>query len=127
MPPEIFKGEQPTPESDVYSMGAVLYWMVTGSPVFRGSSFHDSVLAHVDKKPEPPSERLGEAVPSDLEAVILKCLAKKREHRYTSAKELSEALAACACSGTWDPKEARASWSELRPSIMRMETVDASR
>ncbi|MBX3225746.1 MAG: serine/threonine protein kinase [Labilithrix sp.] len=127
MPPEIIKGEVPSPASDVYSMGAVLYWMVTGSPVFRGSSFHDSVLAHVEKMPEPPSVRLGEEVPKDLEAVILKCLAKTRSERFASAKELGEALASCACAGKWDPRAAKASWRELRPSITRMETVDASR
>lgn len=122
MPPEVVKGEVPGPESDVYSMGACLYWMATGSPVFRGS-FHEAVLAHVEKEPEAPSKRLGAPVPSDLETVILKCLAKDRAQRYASAKELGEALAAC--SGGWTEDAARGAWRELRPSSSRMETVDS--
>lgn len=126
MPPEVVKGETPTPASDIYSMGAVLYWMVTGSPVFRGN-FHEAVVAHVERAPEPPSERLGGPVPRDLELVILKCLAKKGPDRYASAKELGEALARCEAAGRWDVAAARSSWQELRPSVTRMETVDSQR
>ena len=126
MPPEIVKGETPSPASDIYSMGAVLYWMVTGTPVFRGN-FHEAVIAHVDKKPEPPSERLNGFVPEDLEAIILRCLAKKSSERYSSAKELGLALAKCEAANAWDTKAARASWQDLRPSVTRMETVDSRR
>ena len=126
MPPEVVKGETPSPASDVYSMGAVLYWMITGSPVFRGN-FHEAVVAHVERDPEPPSARLAEHVPADLEAIILKCLAKTSAARYPTAKELGEALAKCEAAGKWDATEARASWKDLRPSVTRMETVDARR
>jgi serine/threonine-protein kinase len=105
-------------------MGAVLYWMVTGSPVFRGN-FHEAVVAHVEREPEPPSTRLAAPVPADLEAIILKCLAKTSAARYPTAKELGEALAKCEAAGQWDSPSARASWKELRPSVTRMETVDA--
>jgi serine/threonine-protein kinase len=124
MPPEVVKGETPSPASDVYSMGAVLYWMVTGSPVFRGN-FHEAVVAHVEREPEPPSTRLAAPVPADLEAIILKCLAKTSAARYPTAKELGEALAKCEAAGQWDASSARASWKDLRPSVTRMETVDA--
>ena len=126
MPPEIVKGETPSPASDIYSMGAVLYWMITGSPVFRGN-FHEAVVAHVEREPEKPSDRLNDYVPPDLEAIILKCLAKTTEERYPSAKELGEALAKCEVAGKWDGASARASWKELRPSVTRMETVDSRR
>lgn len=126
MPPEVVKGETPSPASDVYSMGAVLYWMVTGSPVFRGN-FHEAVIAHVERAPEPPSQRINEPVPADLEAIIMKCLAKTGDERYPSAKELGQALAKCEAAGKWDVKSARASWQDLRPSVTRMETVDSRR
>lgn len=122
MPPEIIKGEPVAPESDIYSMGAVLYWMVTGTPVFRGSGFHESVMAHLDAAPERPSARLGSEVPADLEDVILKCLSKKRADRYRSARELEEALAACGCASAWSTAKARASWEELRPSLAKIPT-----
>jgi eukaryotic-like serine/threonine-protein kinase len=117
MPPEVIKGEPVTPVSDIYSMGAVLYWMVTGTPVFRGRGFHDSVLPHLDKAPERPSQRLGSEVPSDLEAIILKCLAKKPADRYANARELGEALADCSCARGWSGVAAKVSWEELRPSL----------
>lgn len=125
MPPEIVKGESPSPETDVYAVGAVLYWMVTGSPPFRGSNFHESVIAHVEREPEPPSTRLGHPIPDDLEAIILKCLAKAREDRFTSARALGNALGACKSAGEWSSDQARASWQELRPSLSRLEATDA--
>jgi len=120
MPPEIIKGEAVTAESDIYSMGAVLYWMVTGTPVYLSKGFHDSIMAHLEGKREKPSVRLGAHIPEDLEAVILKCLAKKRHDRYSTAKELEEALAACDCAKSWSVDAAKASWQELRPSLGRL-------
>jgi hypothetical protein len=120
MPPEIIKGEEVVPESDIYSMGAVLYWMTTGTPVFRGSGFHETVMAHLDGVVERPSVRLGREVPADLEAVILKCLAKKKDDRYRSARELEEALAACTSTAAWTSQKAKESWQELRPSLRKM-------
>jgi hypothetical protein len=120
MPPEVIKGEPVGPESDIYSMGAVLYWMITGTPVFRTTGFPESVMAHLELLPEPPSKRLGANVPADLEAVVLKCLAKKRADRYASARELEEALLACAAAKTWSNDAAKTSWEELRPSLGRV-------
>lgn len=120
MPPEVIKGEGVTPESDIYSMGAVLYWMVTGTPPFTARGFHESIMAQLEATPQRPSERLGAPIPQDLEAVILKCLAKKREARYANAKELNDALGACECAATWSNTSAKASWQELRPSLGRL-------
>jgi len=126
MPPEIIRGEPVSPASDVYSMGAVLYWMVTGSPVFRGKGFHENVMAHLEGTPERPSARLGKEIPRDVEDVILKCLAKKPEDRYASATELEAALASCECAKAWSREAARASWEELRPSLSKMSAAAAA-
>jgi eukaryotic-like serine/threonine-protein kinase len=120
MPPEIIKGEPVTAASDIYAMGAVLYWMVTGTPVFTGKRIHESVIAHLEATPERPSVRLGREVPADLEAVILKCLAKQPDDRYGSARELEAALTACSCGTKWSRDAARASWQELRPSLNKV-------
>lgn len=117
MSPEQVRGERVGPESDVYAMGALLYFMVTGTTVFKGPSFHEMVMQQLEGKPERPSQRLEDEVPDDLEAVILRCLAKGRGDRYTTAKELEEALAACACATEWTQEDAKAAWQFLRPSI----------
>jgi serine/threonine-protein kinase len=77
--------------SDVYSLGAVLYSLVTGQPPFRGSSPMDTLQKVVNEEVIPPSAIAG-GVPPALEAVILKCLQKERNDRYSTAKQLAEEL-----------------------------------
>src|SRR6187551_3427965 len=82
--------------SDIYSLGAVAYYMLTAEPVFTGNSAFDVCLQHLTAAPIAPSERLGRALPADLEAIVLRCLAKSTDERYPNAAELERALAACA-------------------------------
>src|SRR4051812_12988787 len=96
--------------SDVYSLGAVAYYMLTAEPVFTGSSAFDVCLQHLTSAPVAPSERLGRALPADLEAIVLRCLAKSTEDRYPSAAELERALAACAAADEWSAARAQAWW-----------------
>ena len=96
--------------SDIYSLGAVAYFMLTGDPVFTGSSIVEVCVQHMHSAPVPPSERLGRAVPADLEAIVLRCLAKSSADRYSSAAELEHALAACATADEWSADRARAWW-----------------
>ena len=111
-PEAITDAESVDARSDLYSLGAVGYFLLTGTTVFSGSSLMDLCRKHVDAPPQPPSERLGKPVDSDLEAVILRCLAKKPEDRFGSAEEMGEALSQCASAGTWTRVEARAWWAE---------------
>jgi serine/threonine-protein kinase len=96
--------------SDIYSLGAVAYYMLTAEPVFGGGSTVEVCAKHLHSAPIPPSERLGRAVPADLEALVLRCLAKSPNDRYSSAAELERALAACAAAGEWSTDRARAWW-----------------
>jgi serine/threonine-protein kinase len=96
--------------SDIYSLGAVAYYMLTGEPVFTGSSALGICVQHLHATPVAPSERLGRAVPADLEAIVLRCLAKSAGDRYPSAGELERALAACAVADEWSADRARAWW-----------------
>jgi serine/threonine-protein kinase len=120
MPPEIVRGERVGPESDVYAMGALLYYMVTGTTIFQGVGFHEMVIAQLEGKPDPPSKRLDVALPSDLEAVIMRCLEKSRGARFVTARELDDALGKCALAGRWSQEDARLAWEILRPSLSRV-------
>jgi serine/threonine-protein kinase len=94
--------------SDLYALGAVGYFLLTGQPVFLGGSVVEVCVQHVHAEPVLPSERLGQPVAAALEAIILRCLAKRPEDRPQSAEVLRELLAT---SGVciW-PRETAAAW-----------------
>jgi len=117
MPPEVVRGERVGPESDVYSMGALLYWMVTATTVFQGVGFAEMITAQLQGKPEPPSKRLDAALPDDLETIIMRCLSKERGARFVTAKELDEALSKCSLAGQWSREDSRQAWDLLHPSL----------
>jgi len=87
MAPEQAAGESVDHRIDIYSLGAILYEMVTGQPPFEGASGLDVAMKHRTEPPRPPRELNGE-VSEELDRLILKCLAKKREERCQSAEEL---------------------------------------
>ena len=109
--PEALKsGDLVDVRSDIYSLGAVAYFMLTGEPVFTGSSTVAVCIQHLHSAPVAPSERLGRSLPADLEAIVLRCLAKSAAERYPTAAELERALAACAVSAEWSAERALAWW-----------------
>lgn len=97
--------------ADLYSLGAILYYVVTGTPPFQNQKPMDLMIAHASVPVDPPSQR-NSAVPPDLEAVILRCLAKKPDARYENAKAFAAALRSCQCAGDWDEIRAEEWWLE---------------
>src|SRR5438093_1648490 len=89
--PEQAQGEPVDARSDIYSLGVVLYEMVTGRPPFSGDSAVTIAYKHVREDPVPPS-RLNPDTPAALDAVVMKCLAKNPENRYQSVDELIQDL-----------------------------------
>jgi WD40 repeat protein len=85
------KIEDVGPLSDVYSLGATLYCLITGRPPFQAATVIETVRQVIDTEPAPPRQ-LNPAIDRDLETICLRCLEKEPRRRYASAEELSEEL-----------------------------------
>lgn len=115
MPPEaVLAPERVDARSDLYALGALGYFLLTGSPPFDGDNVVSVFADHLHTRPTPPSERLGAPLPADLEALILSCLEKKQEDRPASAGELVRELSRCADAAGWTQLEARRWWDTHR-------------
>jgi hypothetical protein len=98
--------------TDVYSLGAVAYYLLTGRPPFSGRTPLEIIIAHSRDDPEPPSQILP-GIPADLEQIVLRCLAKRPEDRFQDVNRLEESLAACDCASEWDDERAAKWWSRV--------------
>ena len=98
--------------ADIYSLGGVGYYLLTGQPPFVRDTAMEMLLAHAYEPVVPPKE-VRPSIPADLQTVILRCLSKKPEGRYASADNLEKALAACAAADQWSEEKAAAWWLGL--------------
>jgi hypothetical protein len=97
--------------TDVYAVGAVGYFLLTGTPVFQGTTVMEICMKHVKEAPEPPSRRLGNPVSPGLEALLLRCLAKAPADRPADAAELLLALETCSVADAWTAADAAEWWA----------------
>jgi len=111
-PEAITSPESVGPQADIYSLGAVGYFALTGQHVFQGRTLVEVCSHHLHTQPEPPSRRLDSPVPADLEALVLECLEKDPARRPAGARELRRRLEACAAFGGWSEADARAWWEQ---------------
>lgn len=111
--------------SDIYALGAVAYYLVTGRPPFEGEKAIQVIIAHAKEAVVPPS-RLEPKVPSDLEDVILRCLAKRPQDRFENVSELRDALSIVNCGGDWSRDLAAAWWRNLPPQKQERERTPVS-
>ena len=107
MCPEQAAGESVDPRGDLYSLGAVAFFVLAGRPPFEGTSVGKLLTAHLTQ-PAPDLSTLRHDIPADLAAVVAKCLAKDPAERFQTATEMEAALAACACNMEWNA--ALAAW-----------------
>ena len=109
MSPEQATGGELDGRSDIYSLGAVAYFLLTGRPPFEGEDGIRLMIAHARDPVVPPS-LLYVNVPRDLERVVLRCLSKEPEHRFPNSESLEKAMGKCACAEDWDQDRAAAWW-----------------
>jgi serine/threonine-protein kinase len=108
--------------SDLYALGAVGYFVVTGTHVFPGRNSIEVCGHHLHTKPEPPSTRLGRELPPDLESLLLDCLEKDPSRRPQTAAELQQRVRECRAFGAWDRERARRWWRENGEKLRRGRT-----
>jgi len=111
MPPETVTKGISDARSDIYSLGCMMFWMLTGQLLFEGSAAMSMVVRHVQEAPEAPSKRSELIIPQSLDRVVLACLEKDPDARPQSAAELKEMLDACDLEDTWDEADARSWWA----------------
>jgi serine/threonine-protein kinase len=109
--PEIALGNSPVDgRADIYSLGCVAYWLLTGRLVFEENGATAMILAHVQKTPTPPSAKSELEVPTSLDRVIMMCLAKEPANRPDDAEALARILKNDKETGLWTREEARRWW-----------------
>lgn len=124
-PESMMTPESGDPRSDLYALGAVAYYLLSGRPVFEAATVVEIIGHHLHTEPVPPSARLGRPIPSELEALVLQCLRKLPSDRPASARALREALRQPPIARTaWTSDDAAAWWRTFRAETP-LETADA--
>jgi serine/threonine-protein kinase len=115
--PEQALGGDVDGRADIYATGCVAYWLLTGELVFTADTAMQVLLAHANTAPQPPSSRTELPIPPALEALVMSCLAKDREQRPRSARDLLHRLDAI--HGEWTEVQARDWWKAHLPPTDR--------
>lgn len=116
--PEGAMGKTVDQRTDIYALGCVAYWMLTGRYVFTGATPLQIVARHINTSPEPPSRHSTYTMPHTLEAVVLDCLKKQPSERPATARELSDLLGE-SVEQPWTREDARLWWeTRLEPEAL---------
>jgi eukaryotic-like serine/threonine-protein kinase len=116
MAPEMVRFQAPVDRrADLYALGCVAYWLLTGKRVFEAETRHDMLVMHAHQRPVLPSVRIGEKLHAELEAVVMACLEKNPDRRPQTARELRERLDALTFEHPWTEERAALWWRHHRP------------
>jgi serine/threonine-protein kinase len=114
MSPEVALGEPIDGRADIYALGCVAYYLLTGKLVFEADKSFNMIAKHLQSAPVPPSERIAQPIPPALDRLVLKCLAKNPNDRPQTAAQLSEALS-WVTAEPWGESQAMEWWNTHRP------------
>ena len=116
MAPEQVLGDRPLDaRTDLYAVGCLGYWLLTGHLVFEGETVMKTMMHHAHSKPTPPSERSELEISPTLDRIILTCLEKDPGQRHQNADELSRALAECGTMDSWTRERSHRWWDTHLP------------
>jgi DNA-binding NtrC family response regulator len=104
--------------ADIYALGCVAFWLLTGRPPFEARDAKSLLMHHSSTPPAPPSTVAAQPIPAELDALVLECLAKDPAFRPAGADVLGERLATLPLPGPWDQRRARAWWEMHEPAIL---------
>ena len=124
-PEAVENGATADARSDLYSVGAVGYYLLTGQGVFDGETIAEICRKRVEEEPVPPSIRIGRPICPHLEALILRCLERDPKDRPQSAHELLTLLAASPRIADWNVEQRAAWWVAHREAINRARAAEA--
>jgi hypothetical protein len=116
-PEAISAPESVDARADLYALGAVGFFLLTGEHVFQGKTVMEVCSKHLLEPPVPPSLRSARAIPADLDALILTCLAKSPDERPASASALKQKLDAITAQAPHDAQAAQLWWRERAPAF----------
>ena len=103
--------------ADIYALGCVAFWLLTGRPPFEAGDALSLLTHHSKTAPLPPSTMCEESVPADMDALVLDCLSKEPSSRPATAEVLFERFSQLSVTGRWDERRARAWWELHDPEV----------
>jgi hypothetical protein len=116
MAPEVVLGSGYTDHRvDLYALGCVAYWLLTGTMVFEGDNAMQVMMQHVQAQPKRPSSRVALSIPAALEDLIMQCLEKDPARRPASADEVRDRLDALPLASVWSAERAEQWWAMHQP------------
>jgi serine/threonine-protein kinase len=117
MPPEVALGTHPVDgQADLYALGCVAYWLLTGKKVFPCINAMQMVIDHVRTAPVPVSRRAPQPVPEALEDIVMRCLRKDPGERPAGARQLARELEALGLARSWSEERAQQWWLDHPPA-----------
>ena len=108
---------------DVYAVGCVAYFLLTGVRVFEAASPMKLLMQHVQAEPIRPSLRAEQHIPRDIDDFVMACLNKDPNQRPSSAEELLDMVSDCRTVDTWDQRSAKSWWEMHLPQLTTTVTL----
>jgi hypothetical protein len=116
MAPEVVLGAADTDHRvDLYALGCVAYWLLTGTMVFEGETAMQVMIQHVQAEPKRPSQRVDLPIPAEFEALVMECMEKDPARRPASAEVVRNRLDAVPLTAVWTAERAEQWWAVHRP------------